>query len=120
MDRWERLVGDQPGTVGKPIDSVRATSRTRHHHEVDRVAAMIAGPASPTLVTSMVAVQRDRSSVIVVGWRGTMPTSSRTMSLGRLGEFVEEHRQIGAIEHVADVPSWAAVMGDGHRESAIA
>ena len=117
MDRWERLVGDQPGAVGEPIDGVSASARTGDHYEVDRVAAVIAGPASPTLMASMIAVQRDRGPVVVVVGRGAMPTSARPVALGGLSELVEEYRQVGAVEHVADVPSWAAVIRDVHREA---
>jgi len=114
LDRRERLVWDQPGTIGEPVDGVGASSRAGDHHEIDSVAAVIAGPASPTLVASMVAVQRDRSSMIVVVGRGAMPTSARSMSLSGLGELVEQGGQISAVEHVADVPAWAAVMRDVH------
>ena len=84
MDRWERLIWDQPGPVGEPIDGVSATARTGDHHEIDGVAAVIAGPASPTLVASMIAVQRDRRSVVVVVGRGAMPASARAVALGGL------------------------------------
>ena len=108
-DRRERPVGDHAGAGGEPVDGVGAVAAGDGDDEVDGVAAVVAGPAAPAFVAVSVAEHGDRGVVVVVVGHRAVPPAARPDAAGRLGEFVEQRGEVGAVEHVVDRPAGVGV-----------
>ena len=93
----------------------------RGDDEVDGVASVgvVAGPAAPAFVAPVVGVHGDRGVVVVVVGERAVPASTANVVGGGLGDVVEQAGEVGAVEHVVDLPAGTSLGGASCRHGGV-
>ena len=102
----EGEVGDHAGSLGEPVEGFGAGGVLGEGDEVDGVAAVVvvAGPAAPTLMATMIGMDRDRRVVVVVVGYGAMPSSAPRCVHRRLGQVIQKRGEVASGEDIIDSP----------------
>ena len=107
LDRWEGPICEHAGSCGEPVHCLGAAQALRDSDKVDGVTSvgLVAGPASPSLMATVVGVDRDRCVSVIVICDRAVPATSPCRVCSGFTDLIEQVSEVSSSEYVVDPPA---------------